>query len=47
MKDETSKEAEVIEIKLNEEVLSPEEGIEEEISLVEKWDEGPIKDRTT
>ena len=37
-KDETPKEAEVIEIKLNEEVLSPEEGIEEEISLVEKWD---------
>jgi len=42
--DETPKEHQVIEIKLTQDQLSPKEDDEVEISLVEKWDDEPIKD---
>ena len=45
--DETPKEHEVIEIKLTQDIKSPKEDVEEDISLVEKWDDGPIKDSNT
>ena len=42
--DETPKEHQVIEIKLTQDQLSPKEDDEVEISLVEKWDDEPIKE---
>ena len=46
VEDEAPKEHEVIEIKLTQDIISPKEDVEEEISLVEKWDGGLTKDKT-